>query len=92
MSTVAISALVPRRRSTVMGSIVGVMPQVKPWVRLDVELNDGSGSLTLRLTGRRQIAGMSIGRGLVADGTPALVHGQTIVLNPIYSFVTCRDP
>ena len=74
-----------------MGRVVGITPCMKPWGRLNVQLRDGSGSLTLRFTGRRQIAGMAVGRGLVVDGTPALVRGELIFLNPVYSFVTCRD-
>jgi hypothetical protein len=88
---VAISALVPRRRSTITGQIVDVTPRVKPWVRLDVESSDGTGTLTLRFTGRSQIPGLTVGRALIVQGTPADVRGHMVILNPVYSFAACRD-
>jgi hypothetical protein len=88
----AISALVPRRRTTIKGRIVSVTPRVKPWVRLDVEFSDGTGTLTLRFTGRGQIPGLTTGRALIVEGTPADVRGELVILNPVYAFAACPDP
>jgi hypothetical protein len=91
MSIDAISALVPRRRTSIKGRIVSVMPRVKPWVRLDVELNDGTGSVILRFTGRDRIPGLTVGRALTVEGTPADAQGELVILNPVYSFISCPD-
>jgi hypothetical protein len=88
----AISALVPRRRTTIKGRIVSVTPRVKPWVRLDVELSDGSGSVILRFLGRGEIPGLTTDRALIVEGTPSGQSGEELViLNPAYSFISCPD-
>jgi hypothetical protein len=89
MSTVAISALVPRRRTAIRGRIVSVTPRVKPWPRLDVELSDGTGSVILRFTGRPYIAGFAEGRALRVEGTPGWARDEFVILNPLYSFISC---
>jgi hypothetical protein len=92
MNAVAISALVPRRRTTITGRIVSVTPREKPWLRLDVELNDGTGSVILRFTGRPYIAGFAEGRGLRVEGTPGRqARDELVILNPVYSFISCTD-
>ncbi len=90
MSAVAISALVPRRRTTVTGRIASVTPRVRPWVRVDAELSDGTGSVILRFLGRSEIPGLVAGRAVMVEGTPSGRPGdELVILNPIYSFVTC---
>jgi hypothetical protein len=92
MTTVAISALVPRRRTTIRGRIVSVTPRVQPWLRLDVQLSDGTGSVILRFTGRPSIAGLTEGRDLRVEGTPGKqASGELVILNPVYSFISCAD-
>ena len=44
MSTTAIAAVVPRRRTTVRGEIVSVVSYERPWVRTDAEVTDGTGT------------------------------------------------
>jgi len=86
MSTTAISAVVPRRPAMLAGQVVAVAAQVRPWVRLNVELSDGTGTITLRFMGRAAIPGIRHGSRLHAQGTPRVEEGVLVMLNPLYEF------
>jgi hypothetical protein len=51
---------------------------------LEAELYDGSGSVILVWLGRRRIAGIEPGRGLIAKGRIALRDDERIMYNPRY--------
>jgi hypothetical protein len=63
----------------------------RPSVQTDVIISDGTGCLYLRFVGRSSVPGMEVGRRLVVDGTPGVVHGDLVMLNPVYSFVSFDD-
>ena len=86
--TTAISAVVPRRPTMLAGEIVAVVAHVRPWVRLNVELCDQTGTITLRFMGRTEIPGIVLGSRLRAYGTPWMKDGTLIMLNPLYEFET----
>ena len=46
MTATAISAVVARQPTTLAGWVTEVAPQVRPWVRLNVEFSDATASLT----------------------------------------------
>ncbi len=52
---------------------------------LEAELYDGSGRVTIVWLGRRRIAGVEPGRGIVVTGRLSEVDGRTIMFNPQYS-------
>jgi hypothetical protein len=83
----AIAAVELRSRTVLVGAVVTLAVQVKPWVRLQVELNDGTGTITLRFMGRTQISGLVPGVRLRVEGTPTVENGTLLMLNPLYSFV-----
>jgi hypothetical protein len=87
MTITAMSAVVPRVRTTVAGRIIAVRAYRRPWMRLDVELGDGTGTLILRFTGRSAVPGMSPGRRVGAEGMPSGQGGTLFMLNPHYVFV-----
>ena len=87
MTITAMSAIVPRVRATVAGRILAVRAYRRPWMRLDVELGDGTGSIILRFMGRAAIPGMSPGRRVGAEGMPSEQAGTLVLLNPHYAFV-----
>jgi hypothetical protein len=87
----AMSAVVPRVRATVAGRIIMVRAYRRPWMRFDVELGDGTGTLILRFTGRAAIPGMSPGRRVGAEGMPSAQGGTLVMLNPNYAFVVDDD-
>ncbi len=88
MSTTAIAAVVLRRRNTVRGEIVSVVSFLRPTIRTDAQIRDGTGELVLRFVGRRLVPGLVEGRRVIAQGTPGLVGGAVVMLNPLYSFAT----
>jgi hypothetical protein len=57
-----------------------------PALRTDVTINDGTGILVLRFVGRSTVPGVESGRCLVVEGTPGCMHGELVMLNPLYSF------
>jgi len=91
MSTTAIAAVTPRQRATVRGEIVSVQSYERPWVRTDAEVTDGTGSVLLRFLGRSGIPGLVAGCQIIAEGTPGLVRGALVMLNPRYSLTGAAD-
>ena len=51
---------------------------------LEAELYDGTGTVTLVWLGRRRIAGIDPGRGLVARGRLTQKDGRYLLYNPTY--------
>lgn len=51
---------------------------------LDVELDDGTGSITLVWMGRRLIPGIEVGRKIDAWGTLTISGGRRVIFNPAY--------
>ena len=83
----AIGALTFRRRCTVSGTIKSVTTHDRPWLHTDAALDDGTGTVILRFSGRQSIPGLQPGRNVVATGTPARVGDAAVLLNPRYSFL-----
>jgi hypothetical protein len=81
-----IGSALPRHRTTLRGKIVSVNRMERPWVRTDAVVSDGTGTLVLRFVGRRSMPGLDAGRFVVVEGTPGLVGGELVMLNPLYSF------
>jgi hypothetical protein len=84
----AIAALTFRRRCTLAGIITSVTTYHRPWLHTDAELEDATGSLLLRFSGRPGIPGLRPGQRVVVDGTPARVGRTAVILNPRYAFLT----
>lgn len=93
MTITVVSAVVPRVRATVAGRIIAVRAHRRPWMRLDVELGDGTGTIILRFMGRTAIPGLSPGRRVGAEGMPSAQGGSgtLLMLNPHYAFVVDDD-
>ena len=80
------SAVAPRVRTTVEGRVVAAKAYRRPWMRFDVELSDGTGTLILRFLGRREILGMKVDARVMAHGTPGREGDELIMRNPLYCF------
>jgi RecG-like helicase len=52
--------------------------------RLDVDLDDGTGNITLVWMGRRLIPGIEVGRRLDVWGTLTISDGRRVIFNPAY--------
>jgi two-component system KDP operon response regulator KdpE len=87
MTATAISAVVARQHATLTGRTTRVAARVRPWVRLEVELCDDTGCITLRFLGRTQIPGVAVGRRLTVEGTPWLDGDLLVLVNPLYMFL-----
>ena len=62
------------------------MSYTRPWVRVDAELSDGTGTIMLRFMGRYEVPGLVTGTRLVVEGTPAREGDLLIMRNPLYEF------
>jgi hypothetical protein len=87
MMTAAISAVVPRRRTAVVGRVTSVATYLRPWVRFQAVIDDGTGTLVLRFMGRRQVPGMVPGITVRVEGTPMLERDRLVILNPLYQYL-----
>jgi hypothetical protein len=54
---------------------------------LEVTVSDGYGKAVGVFTGRRQIAGLTIGRNVVLEGVSRKERNRLVVLNPAYTLV-----
>ncbi len=84
MSIAAISAVVPRVRTSVRGQVSSTELHSRPWTRFEVVLTDHTGSITLRFMGRSQVPGFEVGRRVVAEGTAGIEGDRMVILNPNY--------
>ena len=74
-----------RERVSVSGTLRAVSLRPLAGVpALEAELWDGSGRLSLVWLGRRRIAGVEPGRGVVAYGRITMADGQRTIFNPRY--------
>jgi DNA/RNA endonuclease YhcR with UshA esterase domain len=54
---------------------------------LEVELFDGTGTMSVLFLGRRQVAGITAGRGLTVHGRVSRSEGRPTMFNPAYELV-----
>ena len=54
---------------------------------LQVELFDGTGTLSVRFLGRRQVDGITAGRAMTVRGRVARCDGRPTMFNPAYELV-----
>lgn len=82
-----IADLQPRTQGTVVGVVRRLMTD--PSGRLEVTVEDGSGSLTAVFTGRTSLPGLEFGGALRLAGTVAVEgHGERLMRNPAWEHVT----
>jgi hypothetical protein len=77
-----------RKRAHVQGkvtSITGAPRGSAP--KLQVEVWDQSGGVTLNFLGRREIAGLEAGMEIRAEGMVGEVDGSLVILNPSYELI-----
>ncbi len=54
---------------------------------LEVVFSDGNGKAVAVFTGRRRIAGVSPGRGILVEGVGRDERGRLVLLNPAYTLL-----
>lgn len=73
----------PRARIAVAGTVTDIAhTQWAGGPALEATITDDSGSLVLAFLGRREIAGVQVGRHLTAGGTVVPRRGRLIIMNP----------
>jgi len=59
---------------------------------LEVTVDDGSGRALVVFTGRRTIAGIDPGRGIVLEGTARAERNRLVMMNPAYTLLSGSEP
>jgi hypothetical protein len=83
-----IDEVVDRGPARLGGEVRGirVVPRAgSPW--LEVTVSDGTGEAIAMFCGRRAIAGVGPGRGLLLEGVPRRERRRLILLNPSYTLL-----
>lgn len=77
-----------RQRVTVAGTVRSLTLRPRAGTpTLEVEVYDGTGTVTLIWLGRRELAGMSPGRQLRATGCLTSSGGRRVIFNPRYELL-----
>jgi RecG-like helicase len=77
-----------RKQVTVMGTVRALTLRPRAGTpSLEVDLYDGSGTVTLVWLGRREIAGIAPGTRLRATGRLTTNAGRRVIFNPRYELV-----
>ncbi|HVS68921.1 MAG TPA: OB-fold nucleic acid binding domain-containing protein [Mycobacteriales bacterium] len=77
-----------RKQVTVMGTVRSLTLRPRAGTpTLEVDLYDGSGTVTLVWLGRRELAGIMPGRRLRATGRITTSGGRRVIFNPRYELL-----
>jgi hypothetical protein len=77
-----------RKRAHVQGKVTSIKSAPSGSApKLQVEVWDQSGGVTLQFLGRREIAGLEAGMEIRAEGMVGEVEGSLVILNPSYELV-----
>jgi len=87
-SVFPIGAATCRKRAHVRGNVTAIRTAPSGGApRVDVEIWDSTGGITLQFLGRREIAGLEVGSTLCAEGMVGEANGTLTILNPSYEIV-----
>ncbi len=84
----SIATTAPREPARICGEVTAI--QVVPRAgspSLEVTVDDGSGRAVAVFSGRRKIAGIQPGRGIVLEGVCRAEGGRLQLLNPAYTLL-----
>ncbi len=76
-----------RAWATVCGEIVGIRAHRVPGPVVEVDLDDGTGAVTLRFLGRTEVPGICPGERVVAAATVVERRGRLEMWNPHWSLL-----
>jgi RecG-like helicase len=86
--TVPIRTVRWRQRVRIAGTIRSTRVQPSGGVpTLECVISDSTGSMSVVFLGRRQVAGLDIGRRLIAEGMVGSHSDRLAILNPIYELL-----
>lgn len=87
-AVVPIEEVTYRTRVKVAGSVRSM--RIQPWAgvaTLECTIVDDTAGLTVVFLGRRKVAGIEPGAGLVVEGMVGAHHGRLAILDPDYDLV-----
>ena len=77
-----------RKRAHVRGNVTSIRTAPSGGApRIEVEVWDSTGGITLQFLGRREIKGLEVGSTICAEGMVGEADGALIILNPSYELV-----
>ena len=77
-----------RKRAHIRGHVTAIRTAPSGGApRVDVEVWDTTGGITLQFLGRREIAGLDVGVTICAEGMVGETEGSLTILNPSYEIV-----
>ena len=77
-----------RKRAHIRGQVSSIKTSPSGGApRVDVEVWDSTGGITLQFLGRRNIAGLEVGTTICAEGMVGEQEGSLTILNPSYEIV-----
>ena len=77
-----------RRRAHVRGQVTAIRTAPSGGApKVEVEIWDSTGGITLEFLGRREIAGLDVGSTICAEGMVGETEGSLVILNPSYEIV-----
>ena len=85
--TTPISDIRPRERTKVAGVIQNIRIDPRSGGSIEAMVTDGTGRHIARWLGRSELAGISLGAGLVMEGVVGEQDGELTMLNPEYELV-----
>jgi hypothetical protein len=74
-----------RLRGEIQG--IKVVPRTTGGSSIEATITDGTGKAIAIFLGRRHIAGLAPGRGVIIEGVGRRSGGRTVVLNPAYTLL-----
>ena len=87
-SILPISKATWRKRAHIRGHVTSIRTAPSGGApRVDVEVWDTTGGITLQFLGRREIAGLDVGATICAEGMVGENEGSLTILNPSYEIV-----
>ena len=77
-----------RKRAHVRGQVTSIRPSsMDKSPKLEVEIWDSTGGISLQFIGRREIAGVDVGSTICAEGMVGEEDGSLAILNPSYEII-----
>jgi amino acid transporter len=77
-----------RKRAHVRGQVTSIRPSsMDKSPKLEVEIWDTTGGISLQFIGRREIAGVDVGSTICAEGMVGEEDGSLAILNPSYEII-----
>ena len=87
-NVIPIGSAVWRKRAHVRGTVASIRTAPSGGApRVEIEIWDKSGGITLQFLGRREVVGIDVGATVCAEGMVGEANGALTILNPSYEII-----